>query len=148
MRNTLKTAFAACALLCASTLAHAPLSAMEASAPKAFVCAFNSGEIVSVENGTVRKRATSDKITVTFAAIDSMKQTAQMIGNAGSSDVTLIESDTSYSFVEVTLAGHVNLTTIFRTELKSGGFFAVHSRHINIVGPFVSELLGSCTERR
>jgi hypothetical protein len=39
----------------------------------------------------------------------------------------------------------VTLTTIYLTPTRFGEYFAVHSRHLWIGGPIVSQLVGTCT---
>ena len=122
-------------------------SALAAPAPKAFVCAFEGATVTTVDNGEIKKAASTDKMTLTYAAIDMAAGKAQLVGNIGAGEVAVIAAEFGYSFVEITAVGAVNLTTVFSTTLKRGGFFAIHSRHVNIAGPLVSQFAGSCEAR-
>jgi hypothetical protein len=116
--------------------------------PRAFVCSFDTGTEATVDQGTVEaKPITGAPLNVTFAAVDPAKGTAQIVGNLGASDITLIVGTDGYSFVEVTGVGNVILTTVFDTSVASGGLFAVMSRHVSIQGPVVSHYRGACEPR-
>ncbi len=83
--------------------------------------------------------------------VDRTARTGVMRGNAGRSDVTLVESwDGDLTFIEVTPAGNVTVTTIFslRAGAKPREHYAVHSRHLGMgtSHAMFSQNAGHCTE--
>ena len=81
----------------------------------------------------------------TIAAIDLAKGNAQLVGNLGASPLIVIRGSDGISFIERTPSGNMNVTTVYTTKIKAGGFAAVHSRHVGSPGdPMISQYLGSC----
>jgi hypothetical protein len=76
--------------------------------------------------------------------IDHKTHKARIIGNAGSDDLTVLAGESSVSFIEVTPAGSVNLTTVFAWPDKLRRFKTAHSRHVAIGGPSPSQNYGFC----
>ena len=84
---------------------------------------------------------------ITFDQIDLEQNTAQLIGNAGSVPVHVINTPEMLSFLEITPSGNQILTSVFiLSPLESGKYPVVTSRHINVLGPIVSQYYGSCTD--
>ncbi len=83
-----------------------------------------------------------------YSALDPDKRTAQMVGNAGASDVTFFAMSTTWSFVEVTDFGNVTVTQVFlwdEPEAELGVYRAVHSRQSSIMGAIAaSQHYGHC----
>jgi hypothetical protein len=72
-------------------------------------------------------------------AVDRTNNKAVFIGNAGVTDVVLIEGVGAETFIEITVTGNVQTTTI--TEDGS----AVHSRNNTIIGILLaSQYYGRC----
>lgn len=115
--------------------------------PKAFVCVF-AGAQFSTFDAEWNVKANSDRLELTFAAIDAKNSRAQLIGNQGAETVLVSVGDHTINFLEITASGNQNLTTVFFKRAKSGLFPAVHSRHIAILGePTVSHYRGYCSPR-
>jgi hypothetical protein len=84
----------------------------------------------------------------TIAAVNVAKRTAQIIGNAGASDLIALAGSDSLNFLEQTAAGNLALTTIFSGD-KDAAFLAVTSRHMNGFGAaIVSQKFGSCRGKK
>ncbi len=85
-----------------------------------------------------------DDFSIMFIVRDD--GSASMIGNIGTSPVTVIQQygGNSLSFVERTPFGNIMLTTIDGSTMN-----AVHSRHyLGLVGPFMpSQSYGSCIKQ-
>jgi hypothetical protein len=92
------------------------------------------------------KLGSGGRLDFTFAALNPEAQTAQMIGNAGVSDVTYWRPDGQLQFLEHTISGNITMTSVFAPATPSGPMPAVHSRHIWL-GPnnvIVSQMTGTC----
>lgn len=76
--------------------------------------------------------------------IDHSKSAARMIGNAGATDLAVLEGEESITFVESTPVGTVNVTSVFAWKDAPRRFKAVHSRHTAIGGPSPSQNYGAC----
>jgi hypothetical protein len=121
-------------------------SAAHGAPPKAFVCNFVESYFGEIDNERLVTGKATDSMQLTFAGIDIKRKAAQLIGNAGASDVTLLRGDNSFHFVESTATGNMAITTVFHPT-KGGKIFAVHSRHMNLSGPIVSQYYGWCDAR-
>jgi hypothetical protein len=129
-------------IICGLTLS--PIAA-EAAGPTAMKCLFERGAFSTVnpKNGFASE-PTNNKMELTFAALNPTQGTAQLVGNVGASNVSLIDGAAGISFVEVTPTGNITLTTVYTTEVN-GRFVAVHSRHMGAADrPMVSQIFGSC----
>jgi len=88
------------------------------------------------------------------ATFDSIKHepgtdagTARLIGNAGAGDIQVKMTPSGITFIEETLFGGLNITTVFDKYDSSATqrFIAVASRHLDVNGPFPSQFHGTCT---
>jgi hypothetical protein len=83
----------------------------------------------------------SPSFDLTFV-VDSEKGTAYVVGNNGSSEVSLTPGDGFVSFTEVTKSGSVQTTSVDATGVS------VHSRHTNASGRLIpSQYYGKCVLR-
>ena len=127
-------------------------SADAPSLPGALRCEFDSYTSAVAEKtdkhvkATVRAEPGVDPLI--YTSLDIANRSAQLIGNVGASRVTLIATGITWSFVEVTDAGNVNVTQVFifdEPEARFGLYRAIHSRHSSIVGVIVaSQHYGHC----
>lgn len=116
--------------------------------PQALVCRFKS-----VSNGVLGARyepgRSKDTLDVTFAGLSPSTRSAQMIGNAGTAQVTMLSEPGQLIFIEDTPIGNRILTTVM-TEGSGEGYPAVHSRHTVMTGAgemMVSQMVGLCEPR-
>ena len=87
---------------------------------------------------------TTGSMAFTLASIDIEAKTAQLVGNIGADKVKVIIGDHGLHFMNLTGTGNLIVTTVFASTDASGKFHAVHSRHVSIDGPIVSQYYGSC----
>jgi hypothetical protein len=144
-------AFRTLALLAACLQVQSPARAYDIDNPgtigipvrtiKALQCEFTVNHTGTIGR-SYRSGNSGEKLNITFAGLDFVKMTGQMIGNAGASEVIVLLSEeaigTQVHFVEKTLVGNVNFTSVFFfSDPKKGSVgrvldrqaFAVHSRH-------------------
>lgn len=126
MRRSLTSAALATTLVLAPVGAHA--------APTSYTCKF---QLEATPKGVTKPEK---PFNLRFL-VDSTTDKAYLLGNAGSSEVTVIPNSDGVSFIEVTGSGNVMVTAITR----SGE--AVHSRNGIMFKELVpSQFYGSCTE--
>jgi hypothetical protein len=131
----------------ALAVAFAPLA--QAQEKSSFKCTFGPGMQANWDSGKLKVEKASfgnPSVTLHFDAIDLTDGTARMIGNAGSSSVSVLNSGTSITLVEQTGALNFSFTTIFMRRIKGNPEFpAVMSRHIDTPsGPVPSQYYGAC----
>ena len=82
-----------------------------------------------------------------FYSIDLKAGTAKMMGNMGSSSISVILTSSGATFIEPTSSGNMNITTVFAGFVGTPKrFFAVHSRHFFAYGQArPSQYHGICT---
>jgi len=69
---------------------------------------------------------------------------ARIIGNAGSTDLSVVNGGMVVHFIEYTPSGNMNVTSVFAATTKLG-FKAVHSRHLYMMSsPLPSQSYGYC----
>jgi hypothetical protein len=120
--------------------------------PKALRCEFESYSSGTADQTAARITARIKQEPgidpLMYAALDPAKGTAQFIGNIGAANVTLIATAFTWSLVEVTETGNVNVTQVFLWDEPSadiGSYRAVHSRHSSMMGSIVvSQHYGRC----
>jgi hypothetical protein len=118
-----------------------------ATEPKAFVCKFTQGASARYDKAEWSVKVLNEKLELTFAGLNSQQGKAQLIGNAGASDLRYWKGAWTWNFVEVTDTGNVMTTTVFDTS-NGKDFPAVHSRHTSVVGePLPSQYRGTCSAR-
>ena len=119
-------------------------SSPSAKLPKALHCMFDQGSFNVFENGKFASEP-GGKMQFVIAAIDAKAGTAQMIGNAGAENLIMLRGKGNMNFVEQTGVGNINLTSVYTKVAPSGGFVAVHSRHVGTGDdPMISQYYGVC----
>ena len=104
---------------------------------------FTSG-VSAEDKGKGLSPETTGSMAFTLASIDIEAKTAQLVGNIGADKVKVIIGDHGLHFMNLTGTGNLIVTTVFASTDASGKFHAVHSRHVSIDGPIVSQYYGSC----
>ena len=129
-------------LILALTLLATP--ALSQGIPNALKCSFESGYFTVFE-GNKFKSESAGGIWFVIASINVEAGTAQIVGNAGASDVVLSLGADNMSFVESTPVGNLNITTVYTGTAADGRFLAVHSRHVGHgTDPMLSQMYGLC----
>lgn len=94
------------------------------------------------------KTASTQQFAFHIDGIDRHRAAARIIGNAGASDLAVLVGGDVLSFLETTLVGTVNVTTVYAWQDSRGRFKAVHSRHTAIGGATPSQNYGFCQDWR
>lgn len=129
-----------------------PALSDEPKMPKALQCTFESYASGTAEQSdariAARVRQEPGIDPLTYTAFDSAKGKALLSGNAGAAEVMFIATAFTWSFVEVTEAGNVNVTEVFLWNEPNADlniYRAVHSRHSSMMGSIVaSQHYGRC----
>ena len=81
-----------------------------------------------------------------FDSIDLKNKTARIIGNEGADNVTVLLTLSGITFIEITGADNITITTVFPFYIKGTNQFAgVHSRYMNLMfEPLPSQFHGTC----
>jgi len=114
--------------------------------PLAFVCKFTWA--LTLEHKEHWSEEAKDQVfEFTLAGLDPQRGEAQMIGNAGAAKVHYSSGTYTWNFVEVTGAGNVMLTTVFKKG-PGQSYPAVHTRHTALGSePLPSLNSGTCLLR-
>jgi hypothetical protein len=131
-----------------SLLAWGRVALASVQIPSAFVCNLSQGYTWAIEKKKIFK-GKETKDVFNFTLVIDNHHSGRFIGNNAASDVQIIETLEGLHFLEMTPSGNITTTTIFlpleKDNLKP--WHAVHSRHINILDPIVSQYVGVCTPR-
>ncbi len=113
---------------------------------KCLKCQFGLSASAIWEQGQLKLKKDHIDATIIFDSIDIEKGKARMIANQGSSDVMVIATFRSITFIEQIESGNMSFTSIFPNYSKgTGDFIAVTSRHMNLPGgPLPSQYHGTC----
>jgi hypothetical protein len=120
---------------------------------KSVKCRFPVYSTGSWKNGEPQAQVKQpQEFSIEIDQIDSEGGTARAFGTSGAVHVTALLTVSSLHFMERTVAGTLNITTIFAPDGSSGKLRAVHSRHsylqMSIPGfvsePSVSQNYGTC----
>ena len=117
--------------------------ALATELPKAFNCHFETGGAWIFDDGKYRE----EKVKALDLQIVTGKpgSTPVLKTDAGTVRLKHVAALDANHFLEVTVGGYLNITTIFDEKIKTGGFPAVHSRHFGVLGkPLVSQYRGIC----
>jgi hypothetical protein len=109
-------------------------------------CSFSDGFSTNFDSGKPSsKRTLVITDAIIFDRIDTRKRTARMVGNAGASDVQVIETERGLHLIELTVAGNLNITTLFTNTKDKNTIPAVHSRHLSVREDAIpSQSVGLC----
>ena len=102
-----------------------------------FKCNYYYVAIGEIKNNKYKiETSKENKMGFSYVNIDLKNGSAQMVGNAGTEDVTAISAQPSgVHFVEMTSAGNLTMTTIYPQEIGNNSlgqklFSSSHSRHM------------------
>jgi hypothetical protein len=130
--------------LTAVVISSHSVAGAETGLPKALACSFSGGVFSTLEGREFKRTHTDGNLVFTIAAINERTSSAQIVGNAGASDMFLVLGRETASFIEPTPIGNINLTTIY-LRAERNRYRAVHSRHVGTaIDPMVSQYLGWC----
>ena len=104
-----------------------------------FKCEYEYGYSTSVESGNFKSEIESSNESLdAIYTVNASEGTAQIISSFETSALS-IPGPSSIHIIEITDRGNINTTTIFLPSLE-----AVHSRHVDLLGMFVSQYYGKC----
>ena len=108
-------------------------------------CDFRDGQTWSYNHGSYGA-AKSGRLAFDIQNIDQKAQSAQLKNGQATSELKLVQALDARHYIEVTVAGYLNITTVYDSGDDGGDtWLAVHSRHLGIVGqPVVSQYRGTC----
>jgi len=105
-----------------------------------YKCVFDKGATTNFDNAPNAK-SVKDTLNIVFEDINYQEEKARQVSSNGSAEV-LVYARTTVNFMEVTGSGNMTFTTIFPNPKSR--YNAVHSRHMDIFGPVVSQYYGIC----
>jgi hypothetical protein len=123
---------------------------------KTLTCTFEVYTSAKWKNGTPEAEIKNARMSLEIDEIDTDSGTARLAGTSGPAYVTALLTVSSLHFMERSVTGTLDVTTIFVPEAAGQKLRAVHSRHdylpMSIPGfvsqPTVSQNYGSCEATR
>ena len=95
----------------------------------AIQCEFSAFATGTWNNGVPEASTKPAKLSVGFSSIDTQEGTADAIGDAGKSHITVRVVGNYLNLMQMDPYGALYVTTVFNTESKNGRLQAVHTRH-------------------
>ena len=120
---------------------------------KSFKCSFPVYTVGAWKTGVPQAQIKqADQFTLTIDEIDTDSGSGRVTGTSGPVEVTALLTVSSLHFMERSVTGTLNITTIFVSDGGAKTFRAVHSRHdylpMSIPGftsePTVTQNYGTC----
>jgi len=116
-----------------------------AGAATGYDCQFETGTTWSYEAGAFNSEK-SEPFGFRIDDISPDKQSATLVSGKGSAKLKVVEALDAWHFIEVTVAGFLNVTTIYDGD-DQHRLAAVHSRHLSIAGqPLIAQYHGTCSK--
>ena len=117
-------------LLVSASSAQAP----NAPAPRlvkatAIHCTFTQLATGNWNNGEPETATKPAKLAISFTSIDTQEGTADAVGDAGKSHITVRAVGNYLNLMQMDPYGAIYLTTVFNAESKNGRLRAAHTRH-------------------
>jgi len=110
-----------------------------------YTCDFRDGATFRYARGEFGERQ-STALSFSISDVDASRQSAKLGSNGPGREVRFVPALDANHFIEVTVAGFLNITTIYAAlDDETSERPAVHSRHVGIVGqPMVAQYRGTC----
>ena len=96
---------------------------------KAITCTFATLATGTWKDNVPEAVTKPAKLKIAFTSIDTQDGTADAVGDAGKSHITVRAVGNYLNLMQMDPYGAIYLTTVFNTELKNGRLLAVHTRH-------------------
>jgi hypothetical protein len=120
----------AAVLLTAPLIAQAPNASPEVLVKAtALKCTFPVVTIGDWKNSAAEAAVKPATLSVGFTAIDTQDGTAEAVGDAGKSHITVRLLGNYLHFMQMDPYGALYVTTVFNKETRPGRLQAAHSRH-------------------
>lgn len=124
-------------------LPHGQVSSAQA-AVSGYDCRFSDGETHRFTAGAFGARP-AEALKFDIRDVNAAKQSARLGQSDERREVRYVPALDASHFIEVTVAGFLNITTIYAGGDDAVERPAVHSRHVGIVGqPVVAQYRGTC----
>ena len=94
-----------------------------------FTCTFSLLATGTWKTGEPEASTKPAKLSVAFTSIDTQEGTADAVGDAGKSHITVRVVGNYLNLMQMDPYGALYVTTVFNAESKNGRFRAVHTRH-------------------
>ena len=114
---------------------------------KHLACSFPVYAAPVWKDGAAQVVSRAQDFTFDIDAIDTKKNSAQIVGKGGASaHASTIVTPVGLNVIEATPIGNLNVTTVFVAGGPEGKYIAVHSRHIGdpASAPSPSQNYGTC----
>ncbi len=119
-------------------------NAMAEKLPNAFDCHFKQGGAWTHEDGKYLEEKVKE-LDLYIRNANAGAGNAMLKTDNGSAKLKHVAALDANHYLEVTVGGYLNITTIFDQSSKDGGYPAVHSRHFGVLGkPIISQYRGIC----
>ena len=118
--------------------------ALAGIAATGYECRFSQGQSWSYTKGAFRAGA-PDTLDFSITDVKVGVARARLNGGKNFSPLKVVQALDASHFIEVTVAGFLNITTIYDADETAANYPAVHSRHLGILGqPLVAQYRGAC----
>ena len=122
-----------------------PALAQDTALPKQLDCTFANGTVWALAKGAFAAKPTGP-FTFMIGDIDLDTGVAMLKAREGTSVLKIVRAIGAHHFIEVSVEGFLNLTTVYEPAPGTKAYAAAHSRHLGLVGePIISQYVGSCT---
>lgn len=96
---------------------------------KALRCTFSAMATGTWKDGVAAATQKAAKLEIAFTSVDTADGTADAVGDAGKSHITVRAVGNYLNLMQLDPYGAIYVTTVFNTETKEGRLLAVHTRH-------------------
>ena len=112
--------------------------------PSAYICDFSEGGAWTYEAGKYTPEG-GKKLNLEIHHDQNNAEVASLKTSDGKAALKRVAALDANHYLEVTVGGYLNITTIFDQDSSKAGYPAVHSRHLGILGrPVISQYRGIC----
>jgi hypothetical protein len=95
----------------------------------ALTCTFSAMAVGNWKNGNAEVATKPAKMSIAFSKVDTQEGTADAVGDAGKSHITVRVLGAYLHFMQLDPYGALYVTTVFDKETRAGRFQAAHTRH-------------------
>jgi hypothetical protein len=96
---------------------------------KTISCTFSALATGTWKDGAAEAAVKPAKLKIGFTSIETQDGTADAVGDAGKSHITVRAVGNYLNLMQMDPYGAMYVTTVFNTESKAGRLLAVHTRH-------------------
>jgi hypothetical protein len=96
---------------------------------RSLTCTFSVVATGTWKDGIATAAQKPARLTVAFTSVDTQDGTADAVGDAGKSHITVRAVGNYLNLMQIDPYGALYVTTVFNTESRNGRLLAVHTRH-------------------